>query len=233
MSSRRSIKTIIKKLRKISIWKFLKYNYFTPEIERKKGVYIIPYKGAVLEIDRTAKMVLNGTIRFGINQPIGARAECYIRLARNARWFVNEDVILFFGVFVDVHKDALLETEFFSANTGTVIVVGKHIKLGHDVMLGRNITIYDSDFHSILGDDGKPVNFSKEVIIEDHVWMTNNVTVLKGVTVGKDSLISAMTLIRKDVPKSSLVAGIPGKVIKESAVWSRESIYEYEKEFWG
>lgn len=63
-------------------------------------------------------------------------------------------------------------------------------------------------------------------------WLTNNVTVLKGVTIGKDSLISAMTLIRKDIPEKSLVAGIPGKVLKDNACWSREYIHDYEKQFW-
>jgi acetyltransferase-like isoleucine patch superfamily enzyme len=131
-----------------------------------------------------------------------------------------------------VHRDAVFESKFFSANTGSVIVVGKHISLGHDVMMGRNIVIYDSDFHSIPGSDGNPVNYSKDVTIEDHVWLTNNVTVLKGVTIGKDSLISAMTLIRKDIPEKSLVAGIPGKVLKDNACWSREYIHDYEKQFW-
>ena len=126
----------------------------------------------------------------------------------------------------------MFESKFFSANTGSVIVVGKHISLGHDVMMGRNIVIYDSDFHSIPGSDGNPVNYSKDVTIEDHVWLTNNVTVLKGVTIGKDSLISAMTLIRKDIPEKSLVAGIPGNVLKDNACWSREYIHDYEKQFW-
>ena len=140
--------------------------------------------------------------------------------------------VTFFGTFIDVHRDAVFESKFFSANTGSVIVVGKHISLGHDVMMGRNIVIYDSDFHSIPGSDGNPVNYSKDVTIEDHVWLTNNVTVLKGVTIGKDSLISAMTLIRKDIPEKSLVAGIPGKVLKDNACWSREYIHDYEKQFW-
>lgn len=51
-------------------------------------------------------------------------------------------------------------------------------------------------------------------------------------TIGKDSLISAMTLIRKDIPEKSLVAGIPGKVLKDNACWSREYIHDYEKQFW-
>lgn len=222
----------LSKIRKINWFKFVKYNFLTKQIKRSKGAYIIPFKGAVLEIAKSAELILNGTIHFGINQLKGAKAETYIRLADNSKWICEEEVLLFFGTFIDVHKDALLESKFFSANTGSVIVIGKHITLGHDVMMGRNIVIYDSDFHSIPGEDGRPINFSKDVVIEDHVWLTNNVTVLKGVTIGKDSLISAMTLIRKDVPRASLVAGVPGKVLKDNACWSREYIHEYEKQFW-
>lgn len=64
------------------------------------------------------------------------------------------------------------------------------------------------------------------------ITITNNVTVLKGVTIGKDSLISAMSLIRKNIPEKSLVAGIPGKVLKDNACWSREYIHDYERQFW-
>lgn len=153
------------KIKKVDLIKFVKYNFLIPQVKRAKGAYIIPFKGAILEIDKTAKLILNGTIHFGINQLKGSRAETYVRLAENSKWICEEDVLLFFGTFIDVHRDAMFESKFFSANTGSVIVVGKHISLGHDVMMGRNIVIYDSDFHSIPGNDGNPVNFSKDVII--------------------------------------------------------------------
>lgn len=229
---RRSISELLKKIKEISIFRFIIYNYFTKQIVRKKGAYIIPFKGATLEISKNAIVELGGTIHFGINKLKGSKAETYIRLGNNSKWVCEEDVLLFFNTFIDIHDDALLETKFFSANSGSTIVVGKHICLGHDVMMGRNVIIYDSDFHSIPGDDGNPINFSKDVIIEDHVWLTNNITVLKGVKIGKDSLISAMTLIRKDVPQASLVAGIPGNILKEGVSWSREYIHEYEKNYW-
>lgn len=229
---KRSLSELVSKVRKISAFKFLKYNFFTPQIKRGKNAYIIPFKGAVLEIDKTAELILNGTIHFGINQLLGSKAETYIRLGPRAKWKCNEEVLQFFGTFIDVHEDALFESGFFSVNTGSVIVVGKHIVFGHDVMMGRNITVYDSDFHTVYDENNKPNNFSKDVIIEDHVWLTNNVTVLKGVTIGRDSLISSMTLIRKDVLPASLVAGIPGKVLKSGVNWSRDYIHEYEKQFW-
>ncbi len=226
---KRSIGELITKIRKISIWKFVKYNYLTKGIKRTKGAYIIPFKNSVVELGENAEIVLEGVIHLGINKLKGSKAETYVRIAKNAKWIVHEDVLLFFDTFVDVHEDACFETKFFSANSGSVIVVGKRIEFGHDVMIGRNVTIYDSDFHEVLDETGTPINFNQEVVIEDHVWLTNNITVLKGVRIGEGALISAMSLVRKDVPPHSLAAGIPAKILKDDVNWSRDYIYDYEK----
>ena len=137
--------------------------------------------------------------------------------------------MLFIESFIDVHENALFESGFFSINAGSLVVVGKHVKFGNDVMIGREVTIYDSDFHQVRNEDDEPVNFSNEVVIGDKVWLTNKISVLKGVTIGEGSLISSMTLVRKDVPPHSLLSGNPAKVIKSDIKWSRESICEYEQ----
>ena len=113
----------------------------------------------------------------------------------------------------------MFESKFFSANTGSVIVVGKHISLGHDVMMGRNIVIYDSDFHSIPGSDGNPVNYSKDVTIEDHVWLCTGCVIMPGVTIGKGSVVAANALVINDIPPYSLAGGSPAKVIKSDIEW--------------
>lgn len=220
--------TLLKKISKISVWKFIKYNYLTKGIKRKKGTYILPYKNAILEMGKNAELILEGRIRFGINKLNGSKAETMVRIQKNAKWIVHGEAWLFFDTFIDVHPGAVFETGFFSMNGGSVIVVGKRIEFGQNIMIGRDVTIYDSDFHQILNENGKPSNFSKEVKIGNDVWLTNKVMVLKGVTIGDGALISAMTLIRKDVPAHALVAGIPGKVIKDSVHWSRDSICDYE-----
>lgn len=226
---RRSFSELISKIRKISLWKFVKYNYLTKGIKRRKGAYIIPFKNSVIELGENAEIILEGIVHLGINKLMSSKAETYVRVAKNAKWIVHEDVLLFFDTFVDVHEEACFETKFFSANSGSVIVVGKRIEFGHDVMIGRNVTIYDSDFHEVLDDNNVPVNFNQEVVIEDHVWLTNNITVLKGVRIGSGALVSAMSLVRKDVPAHALVAGIPAKVLKDNVKWSRDYIFDYEK----
>lgn len=221
--------SLLKKISKISIWKFIKYNFFTKGVKRKKGALIIPFKNAILEMGANAELVLEGKIHFGINKLKGSKAETLVRLQKNAKWLVHGDAWLFFDTFIDVHPEAIFETGFFSVNGGSVIVVGKRIEFGQNVMIGRDVTIYDSDFHQILDENGKPSNFSKEVKIGNDVWLTNKIMVLKGVSIGDGALVSAMTLIRKDVPDHALVAGNPGKVIKENIYWNRDSICDYEK----
>ena len=52
------------------------------------------------------------------------------------------------------------------------------------------------------------------VKIEDDCWIAANTVILAGVTIGKGSVIAAGSVVNKDVPPYSVVAGVPAKVIK-------------------
>jgi maltose O-acetyltransferase len=56
---------------------------------------------------------------------------------------------------------------------------------------------------------------SKPILIEDDVWIGFNSAVLKGVTIGKGSIVAACSVVTKDVPEFVIVAGNPAKVVKE------------------
>lgn len=94
------------------------------------------------------------------------------------------------------------------------------IVIGNNVLLGRKITITDNAHGitdiSVL--DIPPIKrrlYSKgPVIIEDGVWIGNNVTVLPGVRIGSNAIIGANTLVSKDIPENSVAVGIPAKIIK-------------------
>ena len=51
--------------------------------------------------------------------------------------------------------------------------------------------------------------------IADKAWLGMNVTVLKGVTIGEGAVVAAGSIVTKDVPPWTLVAGNPARVIKE------------------
>ena len=56
---------------------------------------------------------------------------------------------------------------------------------------------------------------AKPIIIEDNVWITMNAIILPGVTIGKNSVIAAGSIVTKSMPSNSLIGGNPAKVIKE------------------
>lgn len=101
-------------------------------------------------------------------------------------------------------------------NNGAVITCDKtSIILGDNLLIGTDFQVYDSDFHGLHPDKRRDTDYEcKPVVIEDNVFIGNNVRVLKGVTIGKNSVIANSSLVVKDIPANSIAGGNPAKVIK-------------------
>lgn len=209
----------------IDIRKYIYYNYLCKNVVRTSSAKIMPHKNAIIELQKNSKIVISGkkNLSIGINKLKGSKAETYVRLNEGAEWKCNNGAGLFYDTVLEVKQNACFTSGYFTANSGSVIIAHKNIEFGEDVMIGRNVIIYDSDFHTINNREGIPCNPPKKVIIEDHVWLTSNIIVQKGVTIGKDSLITAYTSVNRDVPPHSIVGGgSVGEVIKNQVSWSRE-----------
>lgn len=105
----------------------------------------------------------------------------------------------FFGIkdiVVDLNRPSLIEIGNNVAITRGVILLTH----GFDWMVLRNL--YDE----VLGSSGK-------ITIEDNVFIGMNAIVLKGVRIGKNSIIGAGSVVAKDIPKNSVAAGNPARVI--------------------
>lgn len=94
--------------------------------------------------------------------------------------------------------------------SGTVIGAFESIIIGNNVRCGANTLITDADWHLDDYRAGEP----RPVIIEDGVWLGEGVKVMKGVTIGENSLIGAGSIVIKDIPANVVAAGNPCKVIK-------------------
>jgi len=105
-----------------------------------------------------------------------------------------------------------------SGFSGTVIASAGSIKIGDNVLCGANTTITDYDWHGIEPDKRRQAPYPRPVVIEDNVWLGLNSVVLKGVTIGKNSVIGANSLVTKDIPPNVIAAGNPCKVIKKIIV---------------
>ena len=96
------------------------------------------------------------------------------------------------------------------------------IRIGKNVLTGTNVLISDNE-HGESSRQNMNVQprlrqlVSKgEVIIEDNVWIGNNVCILGGVRIGMGSIIGANTVVTKDIPPYSIAAGVPAKIISHN-----------------
>lgn len=106
------------------------------------------------------------------------------------------------------------------------------ITIGNKVMFGPNVTImggdhnatavgrYMYDIHEKLPGDDLPV------AIDDDVWIGSGVTILKGVKIGRGSIVAAGALVIRDVAPYSIVGGVPARRLKVR--WSCAEILAHE-----
>lgn len=123
------------------------------------------------------------------------------------------------GVKINIGVEAELTIgDYVYVNCYTIIDCYLNIKIGDRVQIGPHCYIGDFD-HNIRVDLRKKLHHREEkkmspIVIEDNVWIGAGVIILKGVTIGKNSVIAAGSLVAADVPQNVVVAGIPAKIIK-------------------
>ena len=96
---------------------------------------------------------------------------------------------------------------------GTRISAAEKIKIGDNVMMANGVYITDADWHGIY-DRTRRSEAVTPVVIKDNVWLGDRCTVLKGVTIGENSIVAASAVVTSDVPANVVVAGNPAKVVK-------------------
>ena len=71
--------------------------------------------------------------------------------------------------------------------------------------------MHDTNFHEV--EEGEDI-ITTPIKIEDNVWISARSIILPGVEIGRNSVIAAGSVVTKSVPKNSLAAGVPAKVLK-------------------
>jgi acetyltransferase-like isoleucine patch superfamily enzyme len=174
---------------------------------------------------------------FLIGKDVTIRQASYIHVGRN---FIAQDHCeinglsqkgLVFGDKVTIGSYAIIRpTNLYGGEAGVGLKVGNnssigpygyigcsgYIEIGDNVMISPRVSIY-SENHNFsetdvpLIEQGVTRSFVK---IEDDCWIAANSVILAGVTVGKGSVVAAGSIVTKDVPPYSIVAGNPAQVIR-------------------
>lgn len=113
----------------------------------------------------------------------------------------------------------------------SLLVCHTGITLGNDVVVSWNVTIVDHDSHALDWEHRKTdvIDWAqgfkrwdfvtiRQVHIGDKVWIGFGASILKGVTVGEGAVIGANSVVTRDVPPFSIVAGNPARVVRTLSV---------------
>lgn len=158
-----------------------------------------------------------------------------VRLIRYPFYFRGRDGIDFglgftsgVGLRIDAFGEDKHQVKFGqNVQVGDYVHIGamKSIEIGDNVLMAGKIYISDHD-HGTYGGDDFPVSLPSElqskklllvapVRIGNNVWLGEGVSVLKGVSIGDNSIIGAASVVNQSIPPNSIAVGIPAKVVKQ------------------
>jgi acetyltransferase-like isoleucine patch superfamily enzyme len=101
------------------------------------------------------------------------------------------------------------------------------IEIGERCLFSSCVDVRTTDSHSIIAlPSRKRINRGRDVRIGNHVWLGKDVSVLKGVTIGDDSIIGMKSLVASRIPSNCVASGIPASVLMHDVAWLEERTYE-------
>ena len=148
---------------------------------------------------------------FGKNNTVKIEHDCVLN---------NVDIWISDGGIIEVGHNT-----HFSGKTHIACIEGKKVHIGERCLFSDTITFRTGDSHSILDSDGKRINKAKDIAIGNHVWIGQQVIVLKGSTVGADSIVGTGSLLTgKTYDSNSIIVGIPAKIVKQNVSWDPRTL---------
>lgn len=121
-------------------------------------------------------------------------------------------------LFANINNDAIIKIGNNTRINGVCIHAKKRIEIGKNCLIAANVQIFDCNAHQLMMDnpdlrkDSKAT--PKTVIIGDNVWICANSIILPGVNIGEGSVVAAGSVVTKDVPAHSVVAGNPAQTVE-------------------
>ena len=205
--------------------KFIYYNFFRKNIKTclSENAYFRPSSYTILDISKSATMVLKAPFGFGLKKVNGSRLESRLLIEDGAYVEIGSPFGVMYGSDIEVFRGARLTvagsgfTTSGGANINLTIICGNSIEIGYNVMMGRNVTIRDNNGGHYLSVQG--YKESQPVKIGNHVWLCEGCTIMPGSTIGDGSIIGAGAVVYGKIPPNSLVSGNPAKVFQTNVQW--------------
>ena len=124
---------------------------------------------------------------------------------------VPEGFRLFPPIYSDFGKNITLGKNVF-INSGCCFQDQGGVRIGSGCQIGHQV-VFATINHPLDPEKRHGVEMSP-IVLEDNVWIGAHATILKGVTIGHDSVVAAGAVVTHDVPPRTVVAGIPARPVK-------------------
>ncbi len=199
----------------------------------KNAINSAPVKLLRLTVETAAKWKLK---QYGVEYAEGLRlyGAPVVSVAKDSQISIGKRVVLCSWstyTALGVHHAVILRTLAPGAQliigddvgmSGATVCAAKKVLIGAKTMLGANVTITDTDFHSLSSQnrryDSDPERVgSKEIVIGENVFVGTNSVILKGVHIGDNSVIGAGSIVTGAIPANVVAAGNPCRPLTNSS----------------
>jgi acetyltransferase-like isoleucine patch superfamily enzyme len=189
----------------------------------KNYYYYIMDKFATYNLKRNGRINLQGNIFIHGSPIIKIFKDAELTLGNNvtlnSRNYRYQAASMYSPMKIIADKNAKIEIGDNSRINGTCIHAISNISIGENCLIASNTNIFDSNRHDISFENlPNRLNISKkpkDILIEDYVWIGLNSIILPGVKIAYGSVVGAGSIVTKDVPPMSIVAGNPAKIIRK------------------
>lgn len=193
-------------------------------------------------LNRVINIFISPIIRYKKYISIGSRS--YFLNTFSLNLLENSKNKITIGNKCIIGASIIFESENAEVQIGNNVYLGdckiisrSKVTFGNNILVSWGVYFYDHDSHSLnymdrqkdleqvlldfenhKGNYLKNKNWSnvnsKPIVIKDNAWIGMEATILKGVTIGEGAIVGAHSVVTKDVPPYTVVAGNPAKVIK-------------------
>lgn len=157
-------------------------------------------KNKNISIDSSVRIYSNVVLdtEYGGNITIGAKTE-----------LLNGVILMTYGGDIKIG-------DCCSINPYTVLYGHGNLTIGNNVLIAGHVLIIPANHN--FDDLNIPINQQGEtrkgIVIEDNVWIGAGCKILDGVLIGSGAVIAAGAIVNRDVPRNTVVGGVPARVIK-------------------
>lgn len=169
--------------------------------------------GENLERDAYADILFQEAIRISmeLNNKYHTPEEIREIMGRLTGKNIDDSFRMFPPFYTDFGKNITIGRDVF-INSGCHFQDQGGITIGDGSLIGHNVVL------ATINHDLSPLknreNHYAPIVIEEHVWIGSNATILPGVTIGRWSVVAAGAVVRKDVPPFTVVGGVPAREIR-------------------